>query len=350
MVDAYGSGHVVTSSVLNDLVTVGPVAARANFGQMTTVTGGGANFQFVPMDGLLGMAYQALSAVGSPTVFEFLVQGGQVADIFSMCMGGNKGELTLGGYEKSLADDSIVYVPIKQALYYTIASSGFFINGKPVSSYSGDSYTYAEMDTIIDSGSSDMFLPVGVFQNIYDAFHEMCHKHNLFGVCDVDDSDSLFAGNCYAMSSDDMKKFPDVTLMAQPGNIPLVVSPKSYLKSVKSNGRVYYCLGMTPVEPYGPPSLLLGDTFMRAFLTVFDRANNRLGFANVSSSCPGMSYTPKGSNKMPPLFWLAVAGGVCCVLVLGAAVGGCLFAVWKGLRSHHHHHHSTEREYVAINP
>ena len=77
----YGSG-AVQGIQGNDTVTIGGLSAVGQlFAQATRQTG----FSGAPFDGLLGMAYESISELKSPTVFETLVsQGSLESTVFSM--------------------------------------------------------------------------------------------------------------------------------------------------------------------------------------------------------------------------------------------------------------------------
>jgi hypothetical protein len=67
------------------------------------------------------------------------------------------GNMWLGGYDSAFTNGSMVYVPLTEQNYYSVAMSGFSIDGKSISGFS----QFSE-GTIVDSGTTLVMLKSSV--------------------------------------------------------------------------------------------------------------------------------------------------------------------------------------------
>jgi len=101
------------------------------------------------------------------------------------------------------------------------------------------------------------------------------------GVCVNGSGPSLFGGS-FCVPSDEIEPyiddFPDVTFVfdGEDGDVYVDVSPDAYLQDMGDN----YCMGIQSAIGVGA---VLGDVFMESQYIVFDRVNERLGFATLES-------------------------------------------------------------------
>lgn len=129
--------------------------------------------------------------------------------------------------------------------------------------------------TIVDSGTTLLYLPIEAYKSLANAFTASCPNSHLKGVCS---GGNVFVGDCVSLSSSDIANYPDIVFVFGSG-IKVSLPPQYYLVKGYCSGGAY-ALGIGP--ELGADGTILGDTFMSAFECVFDRQNTRMGFAPVS--------------------------------------------------------------------
>lgn len=273
----YLDGSYFTATLYSDEVTIGGMAAPQVFGAITSESTSYGQFEPYPIDGIAGFAYSKVSEVFAPNIIDTLSGAGYIDDIFSMCLTDDGGMMTLGGIGNYYSGE-IQYTPITKEAFYAVEMTDLTIWNQTVGV---DPSVYNSGQCIVDSGTTLMYLPVPAWTALADLFQSNCGKHNLKGVCYGGD---IFKGECVSLTQAELDAYPTIDVHLAPG-IVLPVSPEYYLPKG-------YCwndersLGIGPEsESYGT---LLGDVFMKNFLTVFDRENARMGFAPVHN-CPSQS-------------------------------------------------------------
>lgn len=249
----YGSGPVSGYESFDTLNMGGLVVQNQEFAEVTNAEGLGAAYKMGKFDGILGMAFGLLSVNHATTPFDNLVNQGLVEKAeFSFFLGNSNeeaGELLLGGVDPAYYTGDITYVPLLSPTYWEITLDNFEVNGV---SY----VTSSEHKAIVDSGTSILTGPAAEVSKIAEALGgKEIVPGEYFVKCDYDgpNFDFTINGNVYTLTPQDYL-IPD-------GNLCL--------------------LGLMALDIPAPtgPLWILGDVFMRKYYTVFDEANQRVGFA-----------------------------------------------------------------------
>merc|ERR1719313_2568334 len=147
----YGSGPV--KGIFNtDTVTVGDIDVKGQaFAEVSTVSFGPLNIAFAmgKFDGLLGLGFKSISQYNIPTPFETMIDQKLISEpVFGFYLpsdASQKGELVLGGIDKSHYTGDLVKVPLTSETYWEVALDGLKY---------GDSSLVSNQKAIIDSGTS----------------------------------------------------------------------------------------------------------------------------------------------------------------------------------------------------
>eukprot|EP01121_Diplochlamys_sp_Union-15-3_P005119 TRINITY_DN1541_c0_g1_i2.p1 TRINITY_DN1541_c0_g1~~TRINITY_DN1541_c0_g1_i2.p1 ORF type:complete len:483 (+),score=76.74 TRINITY_DN1541_c0_g1_i2:76-1449(+) len=289
---SYGDGSEVIGYLVSDIVGIGDFETRALFAQISRESRSFPNGEVV---GLWGMAYENL-ANGITPVFDFFVQSG-LKDIFSMCLGPKGGALVLGGINDTLYTGEIQYTPIVQKKYYGVSLRRFVIGNVDLD------VSYFPM-AIIDSGTTLLYLTDSIYKAMVNTMTAQCQIiKDLPGLCSKGSAvypsifDSLV---CWDLSDDILEKYPSFELYfrGSSGNpdFALKFSPEAYFINWKT-------VSDAPCKMFGIKSagnqslIIIGDLFMRQYYIVFDRENDRIGFANVGNCSFEIENVPLFSGR-----------------------------------------------------
>jgi len=195
-------------------------------------------------------------ALSFPAIFRYLT-GARCflpLSLVSQCMDGYAGELTLGGTDPAHYTGELNYVPLTSATYWQIAVDEIAVGGT--------AYTNATTNqAIVDSGTSMLVGPTAAIAEIASTLgaHELSATGEYVVGCnkDLPTIDVTIGGVSYPIDANNLV-LPD-------GPICILLM-----------------MGMD-LHPEGI-DWILGDVFMREYYTVFDYANQQIGFAPATNA------------------------------------------------------------------
>jgi len=269
--DIYGSG-AANGTILTDKFSVGHFSnIQVGFGYISYAS---ANFENNPVDGIWGLSYPDL-AFSSVPVFDNLVSQAGISNAFSMCLIDGAGTMTMGVDYSTNGNFS--WTPIIKQEWYNVNITGMKVGGTALA---GNSATYNNGTSIVDSGTTLLLVPSIVYNNIKSALQARCP--GLVGICGVAAGQTIFDGYCYTMTSAQLNTYPNVSVVLNGITAPLNITPQHYMRGIVSGGYTYYCYGIGLGGSFGT---ILGDVFMGGFHVAFDRIHSKIGFA-PTSTCP----------------------------------------------------------------
>ncbi|XP_012674107.2 nothepsin [Clupea harengus] len=260
----YGSGRLM-GIMAKELLKVGSIAVKnQEFGE--SVFEPGFSFVMAKFDGILGLAYPDLAEeLGAPVFDSMMMQNLVEQPIFSFYLSKSKtystqgGELLLGGIDESLYTGPINWVPVSIHSYWQINMGTVKVQGV-------DSFCYGSKpcQAIVDTGTSLIAGPT----------NEITILHELIGATPTSVGEYLV--DCQRMSS-----LPVVTFTLNGVEYP--ISAESYVRREVLGDREICFTGFTAVDLTTPmgPSWILGDVFLSEYYSIFDRGQNRVGFAQL---------------------------------------------------------------------
>lgn len=249
----YASG-AIRGFLSQDHVQVGGfVISDQRFGEITSERGG--VFLMGKFDGVLGLSYPTLALKNTNPVFDSMIKHGMINQpVFSMFLSKRPKQASsaviFGGVVPSLHVRPFSYVKVVSKAYWEILMDDVEVNNEPMS-FCDES---RECRVAVDTGTSLIAGPTAQMNQLLKLAPVDPHCANL-------------------------DQLPTVTFVL--GGHKFDLAPQDYIRMVKANGRLTCLPGFTAVDipPPRGPLWIMGDMFVRKYYTVFDRGNDRVGFA-----------------------------------------------------------------------
>lgn len=282
----FGDGSGAKGILVKDMLKWADVEFPVTFGGIRSDS---PDFERSQVDGILGMAYPSLACNPScitPT-FESMMKKYKMKNMFSICITYDSGRIVLGDYDPALSTKAISWVPLQISnppSFYSFPLVGNLqVNDEPLPL---PSYSRA----IVDSGTTLIVFSHATF----DKFKRYLQKHfcDVPGLCG---SDSWFRpAHCTKISDTDRNKLP--TLMFNVHGFVITLSPSEYLINYASKGPEFWCVGIMALNSMsGGVDVIFGNTVMKKYVTIYDRENSRVGFAESDTKCGGDVHNTGGS-------------------------------------------------------
>ncbi|XP_033952166.1 gastricsin-like [Pseudochaenichthys georgianus] len=224
----------------------------------------GQNFVVAKFDGILGLSYPSISAGGETPVMDNMISQKLLSDnVFSFYLsrGGQQGSvLSFGGVDTSLYQGQIHWTPVTSETYWQIGVQGFEINGRKTG------WCSQGCQSIVDTGTSTLTAPrhlIGYIMQIIGA------QQSQYGMYTVDCSQ--------------LNNLPTLSFVVS--GVSLHLPPSAYITHRNQNGKQFCSvdIGHTNLPSRnGQPLWIFGDVLLREYYSIYDRTNNRLGFASAA--------------------------------------------------------------------
>jgi len=257
---AYGSGSMKGFLSQDTLGFGGLVVKNQTFGEATEEPG--LAFVAAKFDGILGMAFESISADHvTPVWYNVLSQGLVKAGVFAFWLSKDAsasvgGELNLGGVDPSRFTGPITTVPLTSETYWEFKMDDFLVNGV------SQNYCSGGCKAICDSGTSLITGPSAQINALNRALGAR-----------VINGEGIFP-NCSMIST-----LPTIQIVLAGKQFAL--TGKDYVLVEESDGQ-QSCLsgfmGLDIPRPNGP-LWILGDVFISTYYAIFDFDNEQVGFA-----------------------------------------------------------------------
>ncbi|KAI0953545.1 hypothetical protein AcW1_007736 [Taiwanofungus camphoratus] len=246
----YGDGSTTSGPIYTDTVSVAGVTVTGQY--LSAVDSESGVLSGSPSDGLMGMAFPALSQLqNNPFMWTAVDQGAVSKGEFGFKLSSEGAELYFGGVDKSLYTGKIEYHDISADTgFWQIGSASALINGQTAMS---------GFDTIIDSGTTLMYAPPDVATQFYE---------NIDGAQEIDQG--LYMFPCDSAP----------TVAFTWGGKTWQIDPSDFVIG-QEDGQCVGALGGKDLG-FGDNVWLVGDTFMRNVYSVFSIDKNAVGFAALA--------------------------------------------------------------------
>ncbi|CAK5266694.1 unnamed protein product [Mycena citricolor] len=250
----YADGSTVSGPIYTDTVSVAGVSVTQQY--LSGVTTLSSSFTSGPADGLLGLAFPAISNLGQDPYFQTAINEGAVsANQFGFYLASSGSSLYIGGTDTRKYSGSIEFNGIT-------SSSGFWqVTGASVNV--GGSTVASNLETIVDSGTTIMYGPPALVREIFA---------QVPGAQLYDSANGYYSYPC---------SNPPQISFNYGGNDWTISAANLNLGRTSSGSRS--CVSSLAAQDLGLGSrvFLLGDAFMKNQYTVFDVDQNAVGFATL---------------------------------------------------------------------
>ena len=265
---SYTEGSSIRGRMMMDTIWFNQAGAarrgvKSGFGCQTYESG---LFYSQVADGISGFS---LANTYGPTLFDWLRRSTGCPDVFSICLSETRGALLLGATVP--ASLKAPWIPYSGGGSYTVDLNDIRIKGASIRSPPATFHP-----TIVDSGTTFMYLPPDAYRKVRDHWRSVCP----WGPCGSRVAKGEYPDDyCYTMSEAELDKFDPMSLHFGNG-VSLDFGPRQQAYELR---RGVWCMGVFDNEHNG---LVLGGANMRNHEVVFDRAHKRLAF--VPSDCGAM--------------------------------------------------------------
>merc|ERR1719321_1689981 len=235
---SFGTGQI-SGDYVKDKFCVGSMCSEVRF--ISANEESPEPFQEVPFDGILGMGFEDLSMGNGFNIVDDLLPQSQFA--FYLTDDGDS-EITFGGYKADNLASDIVWAPVTHQSYWQVGV---------------EDITFDNVETGLCEGGCQVAVDTGTSM--------------LAGPSDLVDKLTAKVG-----AKGDCSNFNTLPRLGfKIGNRVLNMEPDDYMD--KGGGNCDFSLMALDVPPPKGPLFIFGDPFLRRFVTIYDRATPKVGFA-----------------------------------------------------------------------
>merc|ERR1712054_495379 len=249
----YGSGSL-EGFVSEDTVKIGNVTvAKQLFAEATNEPG--LAFKIGKMDGIMGMAWQRIAVNGIKPPWYDVVASSGMENLFAFYLGkgnGDNSELVLGGTDPAHYTGEISYVPLSEEAYWMFTMDEFKMG----------SLSTKNVTVIADTGTSLLAGPKDFISSVQAAIG----------------GTAVGTTGEYMVDCSKISTLPSVTITL--AGKDYVLEGKDYVLNVQGEC-LSGCMGID-LPAGNPVKFILGDVFLRKYFSIYDKANNRMGFATAA--------------------------------------------------------------------
>ncbi|XP_042431017.1 aspartic proteinase 36-like [Zingiber officinale] len=286
----YGDGSGTAGFYVHDIMHLDTVTANSeSLNSSAQIVFGCSNSQTGDLSksdkavgGILGFGQNGLSVISQLSAM------GVAPPVFSHCLKGSDnggGILVLG----EILAPGIAYTPLVPAQpHYNVFLESIAVNDQPLSIDQSAFTTTNLQGTIVDSGTTLVYLAEQIYVTLINAMHG--------SVSSSVRSIPTDSGNeCFITSSSLDESFPSITLNFK-GGASMLLTPEDYLLK---QGIVDYtdiwCLGLQ--NNHGSGVTILGDLVLKDKIVVYDLANQRVGWRSYDCSQSVNVSISSGKNQ-----------------------------------------------------
>jgi len=235
------------------------------------------------IQGIVGLGPTSTALPGTNGYFDALVANERVPDLFAMELCDSGGTLWLGGYDRSAITATPMFTPFATDLlsryYYAVNLVSVAVEGTTV-----PIATPQYADTVVDSGTSIFLMGMVAYSALTTAIASDVQFQSIFGGLSFFSSQGCATVTQTKAALDAALPPLSMTFGSSPAITVTALPTESYLFPY---GHDQWCPaldGLAQSQQF-PLASILGAPLLRSNITIFDRANQRIGFA-PHTACP----------------------------------------------------------------
>ncbi|KAL4453961.1 hypothetical protein ABPG74_003844 [Tetrahymena malaccensis] len=226
-------------------------------------------------DGIVGLAFPSMAAYNKNPLFDSLMEQKKISkNIFSFYMSPHDGrtdsEISIGGANPLRYSGEIKYHKVKKDYYWLIEAQSILVGGQDVGLCKGGCYVIADTGTSLITGPSE---------DIFTLLDHSSANTNCSNVSELPDLTFVIDGAHYTLTGEEY-----VLQENSDGSQQTVETAQSNVEMSSSTAQCI--VAFMPLDipndeenfPY-EKAWILGDTFLQKFYSIYDRDNDRVGFA-----------------------------------------------------------------------
>ncbi|KAK4519753.1 NAD(P)H dehydrogenase, quinone 1 [Mucor velutinosus] len=267
----YGTGSI-SAHIGRDTIQLGSATVHSQFvADAYKITN---EFKNLPIDGIMGLGLPNLSKTipSKPTLVENMVEQGLIdRAMFSVYLQAAGGEIDFGGTDPYNYRGLITYAPVVGDLYWQIEMTGA----------SFGNYSLASRYLIMDTGTTLLLVSPKEAEMMHVQIQGARYNN-----------DGTYSVPCHLKGA-----LPELAIQIE--GRKLAVSSNDYVL-LPSDSDASMCLsGISGQNTNKPNHWIMGDVFFKAYYTVFDQENMRIGFAEarVDPTLSAEVYDDTSFNK-----------------------------------------------------
>ncbi|CAD8107416.1 unnamed protein product [Paramecium sonneborni] len=268
----FGTGELM-GEINADTAYVGGVKiAKQEFAEI--VRENGDVFAQSDFDGIVGLAYPTMAAYNFNPLFDNIMQQ-KLLDrnvfsfYFSRQEGSRSSELTFGGWDTDHFQGELHFHNVVNKYYWLLDADNILVNGQDLGLCKHGCKVVADTGTSLLTGPSD---------DLYDLLDTLNIDENCKNAKELPKLTFVLDGINYDLDANDY-----VMKIDSQGN-EIAYDTFASIDSFVEMGANCQCVGsFMPLDIPSPqgPAWILGDTFLSKFYSVYDRDNDRVGFARA---------------------------------------------------------------------
>ncbi|KAI8144503.1 aspartic peptidase domain-containing protein [Fennellomyces sp. T-0311] len=256
----YGDGSGVQGTIGQDTVHLGDISHPNQV--LGLVDNESSDLAMDPeLDGIFGLAYPELAFTGQKqSILEGMRDAGTIPSAsvgvwLGRARDGGKGEMSFGKPNPAHYSGELKYVPVTRKKFWQVALNGLKINGDEILS--------KPIDAIIDTGTTLIILPTELSKSIHAAI-----------------PGSTFSTTYGWRMPCEIQAQEDKEIVFTLGEHEFALRPSELIReraAPTTDNEVKLCY--SGIAEARTPMIIMGDTFLRSYYSVYDFDRNAVGLA-----------------------------------------------------------------------